>query len=112
MEDLWAGLLQSMLLVKVLIEGCFGGKAFQNIRDTEALTGERRNAQAEAILEVTLPMIAYIVVHVRYALSSDPIFFSKDTRSDSQIFYESMLEFFELHKDDMRLQNILAWWTA
>ncbi|KAG6905544.1 hypothetical protein DXG01_002079 [Tephrocybe rancida] len=81
-EDPWAGLLQSTLLVEV-----------------------------EAVPEVTLPLIAYIAVQVRYALSSETVFFSRDARSESQTFYEFMLNFFDLHKKDTRLQNILAWWT-
>ncbi|KAG6913959.1 hypothetical protein DXG01_003289 [Tephrocybe rancida] len=97
-EDPWAGLLQSTLLVT----------AFQYIRDAEVLVAGREDAQAP---EVTLSSIAYIATHVRYALSSDTVFFSRDVLTEAHVFYDSMLRFFELHKNDVRLQSILAWWA-
>ncbi|KAG6906189.1 hypothetical protein DXG01_015342 [Tephrocybe rancida] len=49
---------------------------------------------------------------VRYALSSSTVFFTKDTHSGSQRFYESTMKFFDIYKEDGRLQDILAWWQT
>lgn len=48
---------------------------------------------------------------VRFALSSSPVFSRTDTITDSERFYESVLELFDDPEEIEEVNELLAWWN-
>jgi hypothetical protein len=85
------------------------------------------NARIHGMTRVTPASIAYIatqvsflisfrllfslLIQVRFALSSSPVFSRTDTSTDSETFYNSMLDlFYDVHEKD-EVDALLAWWN-
>lgn len=79
---------------------------------------------------VTLPSIAYIatqvcyllikiffrsllksLLEVRFALSSSAVFSRTDTTTDSERFYDSIIEIFEDPDEQIEVNDLLIWWN-
>ena len=79
--------------------------------------------------KVTLPSIAYVatqvgyfttcvtsesltlVNQVRFSLSSSPVFSRTDTVTDSEKFYNSVVELFDDPEELEEINELLAWWN-
>lgn len=61
--------------------------------------------------KVTPASIAYVATQVRFALSSSPIFSRTDNTTDSERFYNTVLELFELTEEKEEIDNLLTWWN-
>lgn len=79
--------------------------------------------------KVTLPSIAYVatqvgylitcvtsefltlVNQVRFSLSSSPVFSRTDTVTDSEKFYNSVIELFDDPEELEEINELLTWWN-
>src|ERR1700709_1461244 len=48
---------------------------------------------------------------VRFALSSSPVFSKTDTVTDSERFYNTMLDLFDLTDEREEINDLLTWWN-
>jgi hypothetical protein len=48
---------------------------------------------------------------VRFALSSSPVFSRTDTVTDSERFYNSVLDLFEDVEEQQEVDQLLSWWN-
>ncbi|KAG9086891.1 hypothetical protein FRC06_002829 [Ceratobasidium sp. 370] len=68
-------------------------------------------AKKYAIKEITAPFIAYIVVMVRQALTSDEMFQEVCSGFDYTVFYDEVRRFLEEPKYATVSKNLLEWWN-
>ena len=78
--------------------------------------------------QVTAPSITYIAtqvrnrsthnvvadvswLQVRFALSSSPVFSRTDTVTDSERFYNTVLDLFEDVEEQQEVNDLLTWWN-
>jgi hypothetical protein len=52
-----------------------------------------------------------IVYQLRFALSSTAVFSRTDTVTDSERFYNSILDFFDDVEEQQEVEGLLAWWN-
>ena len=89
------------------------------------------NARIHGMTCVTLPSIAYVAtqvsnfhfpsscqshldynfLQVRFALSSSPVFSRTDLATDSERFYNSILDLFEDPDEQEEVNELMAWWN-
>ncbi|KAG2115417.1 hypothetical protein BD769DRAFT_1673191 [Suillus cothurnatus] len=62
--------------------------------------------------QITQPSIAYIAMQVRFALTSSPIFSCTDTVTDSERFYNSILDIFEDLEEKQEVDDLAVWWNT
>ncbi|KIK31645.1 hypothetical protein CY34DRAFT_19709 [Suillus luteus UH-Slu-Lm8-n1] len=60
---------------------------------------------------VTLPSIAYIATQIRFSLTSSPVFSRTDTVTDSERFYNSVLDIFEDPDEKQEVNDLTVWWN-
>ncbi|KAG1784994.1 uncharacterized protein HD556DRAFT_1435288 [Suillus plorans] len=87
-EDSWNGLFRSALLAT-----CLG------------------NARIHGMTRITLPSIVYIAMQVQFALTSSPVFSRTDTVTNSERFYNSMLDVFEDPEEKQETDDLAVWWN-
>jgi hypothetical protein len=139
-EDPWNGLFHSALLVAVHLSSIPSGhihynpQAFKYIFtspssvDKEPKATHSGNARIHGMTKVTLVSITYIatqvggvicssvfelmvVVQVCFALSSSPVFSRTDTATNSEWFYNSILNLFFDPEEQEEVNNLLTWWN-
>ena len=86
------------------------------------------NARLHGMTHVTLASIAYIATQVtvpfpfqrtyrwylwqvRFALSSSPVFSRTDTITDSERFYNSVLDLFDDVEEKQEVNDLMTWWN-
>ena len=85
------------------------------------------NARIHGMTKVTLPSLAYVSTQVglfvqpyqlviscpqvRFALSSSPVFSRTDTVTDSERFYNSVLDLFEDPEEIQEVNDLQTWWN-
>ncbi|KAI0055415.1 hypothetical protein BV25DRAFT_1815634 [Artomyces pyxidatus] len=106
-EDPWKGLFQSSLLVKAF-KHIFTSPSSVEKEPTATRAG---NARIHGMTRVTPASIAYVATQVRFALSSSSIFSRTDTVTDSERFYNSVLELFEDPDEQNEVDDLLVWWN-
>ena len=95
--------------------------------DKEPKATRSGNARLHGMTKVTPASIAYIatqvgvvctavfelteVVQVRFALSSSPVFSRTDTATDSERFYNSILDLFFDPEEQEEVNDLLGWWN-
>ncbi|KAG2114455.1 hypothetical protein BD769DRAFT_1363829, partial [Suillus cothurnatus] len=106
-EDPWNGLFQSALLV------CAYKHIFTSPSsvDREPKATRSGNARIHGMTRVTLPSVAYIAMQVRFALTSSPVFSHTDTVTNSERFYNSILDVFEDPDEKQEVDNLVVWWN-
>jgi hypothetical protein len=52
-----------------------------------------------------------ISAQVRFSLSSSPVFSRTDTATDSERFYNSVLDLFEDVEEKEEVNDLVAWWN-
>jgi hypothetical protein len=52
-----------------------------------------------------------MISKVRFALTSSPVFSRSDTATDSERFYNSVLDLFEDSKELGEVNDLLVWWN-
>ena len=85
------------------------------------------NAQIHGMMRVTMPSIAYVAmqvnhlpfihtrvlipIQVRFALSSSPVFSRTDTMTDSERFYNTVLDLFDDVEEWEEVNELQTWWN-
>jgi len=105
-SDMWKGLFRSSLLITAF------KFIFTSPSSVEKETKATRSGKARihGMAEVTLPSIAYIATQVRFSLSSSSVFTRNDTTTDSERFYNSILDLFEDEEEDKEVGELKEWW--
>lgn len=62
-------------------------------------------------LSLSQRALQLILFQVRFALSSVPTFCRSDTITDSERFYNSVIDFLEDPEEDLEVKKLLAWWN-
>jgi hypothetical protein len=52
-----------------------------------------------------------IIFQVRFALTSSPVFSRTDTATDSERFYDSILNLFEDVEEQEEVNELITWWN-
>ncbi|KIK37339.1 hypothetical protein CY34DRAFT_15767 [Suillus luteus UH-Slu-Lm8-n1] len=79
---------------------------------TKLQSGEnitRGNARIHGMTHVTLPSVAYIATQVRFALTLSPVFSRTDTITDSERFYNFILDVFEDPDEKQEVDALVVW---
>lgn len=106
-EDPWNGLLRSSILV------CAFKHIFTSPSSVEKEPKATRsgNARIHGMTRTTTASIAYVATQVRFALSSSPVFSRTDTVTDSERFYNSILEILDDPDEHKEVGELLTWWN-
>ncbi|KAL4065286.1 hypothetical protein J3A83DRAFT_4360544 [Scleroderma citrinum] len=67
--------------------------------------------EPKATCSVTPSSITYIATQVQFLLMSSPVFSHMDTVTDSEWFYNSLLELFEDPDEKQEVDELLVWWN-
>ncbi|KIM75845.1 hypothetical protein PILCRDRAFT_13218 [Piloderma croceum F 1598] len=89
-EDPWKGLFKNIILVS----------AYKHVFTSPS-----------SVDNVTPASIAYVTTQVRFALSSSAVFSRLDTITDSERFYNSVLEYFADVDEQEEVKELLIWWN-
>ncbi|KZP02582.1 hypothetical protein FIBSPDRAFT_915479 [Athelia psychrophila] len=79
--------------------------------DHESKATRSGNARIHGMSEVTLASIAYVATQVRFALSSTSTFSRTDYVTDSERFYNTVMQLFTDIRARGRINEIKAWWN-
>ncbi|TEB30832.1 hypothetical protein FA13DRAFT_1791985 [Coprinellus micaceus] len=69
------------------------------------------NARIHGMTQVTIPSIAYIATQVRFALSSSTTFSRTDLVTDSEFFYDLIIDLLEDPDEEIEVAQLLRWWN-
>ncbi|KAH7917216.1 hypothetical protein BV22DRAFT_1108609 [Leucogyrophana mollusca] len=106
-EDPWNGLLRSGLLVNAFKHTFTSPSSV----DQEPKATRSGNARIHGMRSVTKPSIAYIATQVRFALTSAQVFSRTDHVTDSERFYNSILELLEDPEEKDEVDQLMTWWN-
>jgi hypothetical protein len=106
-EDPWNGLLRSTILVSSYKHIFTSPSSVEK----EAKATRSGNARLHGMTRVTSASIAYVATQARFALSSSPVFSRTDTVTDSETFYNSILDFLEDIDEQEEVNDLLVWWN-
>jgi hypothetical protein len=106
-EDPWNGLLRSTLLVSAY-KHIFTSPSSVEKEPKATRSG---NARIHGMTQVTPASIAYVATQVRFALSSSPVFSRTDTTTDSETFYNTVLDLLDDTGEKDDVGELLAWWN-
>ncbi|KIM88178.1 hypothetical protein PILCRDRAFT_51494, partial [Piloderma croceum F 1598] len=105
-EDPWNGLLRGDILVN----------AFKHVFtspssvDKEHKATRSGNARLHNMTRTSPASVAYIATQVRFALSSSSVFSRTDTVTDSERFYNSLLEILDDPAEKQEVDALFKWW--
>ncbi|KAH7916871.1 hypothetical protein BV22DRAFT_1108643 [Leucogyrophana mollusca] len=106
-EDPWNGLLRSGLLVN----------AFKHIFtspssvDQEPKATRSGNARIHGMRSVTRASITYVATQARFALTSAQVFSRSDLVTDSERFYNTILELLNDPDEREEVELLMTWWN-
>ncbi|KAG2014238.1 hypothetical protein CC2G_011082 [Coprinopsis cinerea AmutBmut pab1-1] len=106
-DNLWDGLFRSGLLVKAFKHIFTSPSSVYN--DAPRST-RSSNARIHGMKSVTIPSIAYVATLVKFSLSSSAVFSRTDLVTDSEYFYNLIIEFLEDEEEEEEVKSLLAWW--
>ncbi|KJA23429.1 hypothetical protein HYPSUDRAFT_137791 [Hypholoma sublateritium FD-334 SS-4] len=106
-DDPWRGLLQSSLLVKTFKHIFTSPSSVER----EAKATRSGNARIHGMTRVTRASISYAATQARFALSASSVFNRNDTITDSERFYNSILELLEHPDEIVEVDRLLIWWN-
>lgn len=107
-DDPWRGLLRSTILLKTYKHIFTSPSSVER----EAKATRSGNARIHGMTRVTPASIAYAATQARFALSSSPVFTRSDTVTDSERFYNSILDLLEDHDEVKEVDDLLTWWNS
>ncbi|KAF6740856.1 hypothetical protein DFP72DRAFT_864737 [Ephemerocybe angulata] len=105
----WVGLLRSSLLVYAFKHVFTSPSSVTNKGASRATRS--CNARIHGMKAVTIPSIAYIATQVRFGLSSQASFSRADRMSDSEYFYNLVIELLEDPEEEAEVDDLLMWWN-
>ncbi|KJA15039.1 hypothetical protein HYPSUDRAFT_109097, partial [Hypholoma sublateritium FD-334 SS-4] len=106
-NDPWKGLLRSSLVVKTF-KHIFTSPSSV---DKEAKATRSGNARIHGMTRVTPASIVYAATQARFALSLSGVFNRSDTVTDSERFYNSILELLQEPDEADQVDSLLSWWN-
>ncbi|KJA14977.1 hypothetical protein HYPSUDRAFT_101905, partial [Hypholoma sublateritium FD-334 SS-4] len=77
----------------------------------EAKATRSGNARIHGMTSVTCASIVYAATQARFALSSSSVFSRTDTATDSERFYNSLLELLEDPDEIVEVNALIIWWN-
>ncbi|KJA14950.1 hypothetical protein HYPSUDRAFT_142490 [Hypholoma sublateritium FD-334 SS-4] len=101
------GLLRSPILVKTFKHIFTSPSSVER----EAKATRSGNARIHGMTGVTRGSIAYAATQARFALSASSVFNRNDTITDSERFYNSILEYLEDPDEADDVSHLIAWWN-
>ncbi|TFK21413.1 hypothetical protein FA15DRAFT_597916, partial [Coprinopsis marcescibilis] len=107
-DDPWNGLLRSSLLVTAYKHVFTSPSSVEKSENRSTRSG---NARIHGMTLVTEASIAYIATQARFALSSSPVFSRNDTVTDSENFYNSLLDLLEDPEEQTEVLALKIWWN-
>ncbi|EGN96502.1 hypothetical protein SERLA73DRAFT_124366 [Serpula lacrymans var. lacrymans S7.3] len=109
-EDPWMGLFKNNVLISAY-KYVFTSPSSVDT-NAESRATRSGNARLHGMLHVTPASVAYIATQVRFALSSQAIFSRTDITSDSEGFFNSVMDLFEDPDEIEDVNSLLAWWDS
>ncbi|TEB31337.1 hypothetical protein FA13DRAFT_1754812 [Coprinellus micaceus] len=106
--DPWKGLLRSALLVKAY-KHVFTSPS--SAYGDEVKATRSSNARIHGMTSVTPASLAYVATQVRFALSSSATFSRTDTITDSEYFYNLIIDLLEEESEALEVAELLQWWN-
>jgi len=106
-EDPWNGLFRSSILVSAYKHVFTSPSSVEK----EPKATRSGNARIHGMTKVTSASIAYVATQVRFALSSSPVFSRTDTVTDSERFYNTVLDLFEDIEERQEVNDLHTWWN-
>lgn len=107
-DDPWSGLFRSQLLVYAFKHVFTSPSSVEK----EVKATRSGNARIHGMTAVTTASLAYISTQVRFALSSSSVFCRSDTTTDSERFYDTIVEFLDDPEEREEVNNLLMWWNC
>ncbi|TEB25444.1 hypothetical protein FA13DRAFT_1637543, partial [Coprinellus micaceus] len=107
-EDPWEGLLRSSLLVKAY-KHVFTSPS--SVTSGASKATRSSNARLHGMECVTIPSLAYIATQVRFALSSQAVFSRTDLVTNSEYFYNLIIDVLEDPEEPVEAVELLRWWN-
>ncbi|TEB38826.1 hypothetical protein FA13DRAFT_1785110 [Coprinellus micaceus] len=106
--DPWDGLMRSALLVKAF-KHVFTSPS--SVLNSASKATRSSNARIHGMTAVTTPSLAYIATQVRFALCSSPVFSRTDTVTDSEFFYNLVIDLLEDEGEHAEVADLMKWWN-
>ncbi|RDB25671.1 hypothetical protein Hypma_006974 [Hypsizygus marmoreus] len=110
-DDPWKGLLRSSLLIKAYKHVFTSPSSVDDDEIRITKSTKSGNARIYGMSAVTPASLAYIATQVRFALTSASQLSRSDTITDSERFYNTVLETLEDIKERENVNELLAWWN-
>ncbi|KAJ3518520.1 hypothetical protein NMY22_g13631 [Coprinellus aureogranulatus] len=107
-DNPWEGLFRSSLLV-MAYKHIFTSPS--SVYGSPSKATRSSNARIHGMMEVTAPSIAYIATQVRFALSSSAVFSRTDLVTDSEFFYNLIIDLLEDEHEYVEVKDLLKWWN-
>ncbi|KAF6765313.1 hypothetical protein DFP72DRAFT_798048, partial [Ephemerocybe angulata] len=105
----WEGLFRSSLLVSAY-KHVFTSPSSVGIATASRAT-RSCNARIHGMKSVSIPSIAYIATQVRFALTSTQSFSRTDLVTDSEYFYNLIIELLDDPEEIIEVNDLLLWWN-
>lgn len=107
-DDPWSGLFKNQILVWAYKHIFTSPSSVEK----EAKATRSGNARIHGMTRVTAASIAYTATQLRFALSSSSVFCRSDTSTDSERFYETVLDFLDDVEEKEEVDELLNWWNC
>ncbi|TEB28913.1 hypothetical protein FA13DRAFT_1632890, partial [Coprinellus micaceus] len=108
-KEPWEGLFRSSLLVKAY-KHIFTSPS--SVHGAASKATRSSNARIHRMTSVTIPSIAYIATQVRFTLNDAGSFCrSAHAGTDSELFYNLIVELLEDEKEGVEVADLLMWWN-
>ncbi|KAM6493885.1 hypothetical protein JOM56_010246 [Amanita muscaria] len=107
-EEPWEGLFRSELLVWAYKHIFTSPSSVEK----EVKATRSGNACIHGMTRVTSASLAYVATQLCFALSSSSVFCRSDTSTDSERFYESVLDFLNDPEEKDEVADLLNWWNC
>ncbi|KAJ3531698.1 hypothetical protein NMY22_g8043 [Coprinellus aureogranulatus] len=106
-ENPWRGLFRNEMLVK----GYKHIFTSPSSVDDEPKATRSGNARIHGMSHVTPASLAYVCTQVRFALTSAAVFSRTDRETDSETFYNSIMELLEDPEEQDEVKPLVLWWN-
>ncbi|TEB03971.1 hypothetical protein FA13DRAFT_1723520 [Coprinellus micaceus] len=107
-KDPWNGLLRSSLLV-MAYKHIFTSPS--SVHGGASKATRSSNARIHGMTSVTVASLAYVATQVRFALSDSPSFCRTDLITDSEYFYNLVVDLLEDENERTEVGDLLQWWN-
>ncbi|KZP03248.1 hypothetical protein FIBSPDRAFT_727103 [Athelia psychrophila] len=104
----WRGLFRSTLLVTAY-KFIFTSPSSA---EGEVKATRSGNARIHGMTQITLPSLAYVATLVRFSLSSQTTFARSNCITDSERFYNTIMDLFLDVRELGEINELTAWWNA